>query len=146
MNLDTLTNDMHTAMKNGDTEKKLVLSSLISNIKNMAIDQKCKDNISDELVNKAILKEMKTIKEQIDTCPTTRNDLLEKYKEDLFILEEYAPKMLSRDEVISILNNKYSNVIATKNMGQIMKAIMPELKSKADGKTIQEIVAEIVQT
>lgn len=143
MNINTLTNDMYTAMKNGDTEKKLVLSSLISNIKNMAIDQKCKDNISDELVNKAILKEIKTIKEQIDTCPTTRTDLLEKYKEDLFILEEYAPKMLSREEVISILNNKYSDVIATKNIGQIMKTIMPEFKGKADGKMIQKIVSEI---
>ncbi len=144
MNINTLTNDMHTAMKNGDTEKKLVLSSLLSNIKNMAIDQKCKDNISDELVNKAILKEIKTVKEQIDTCPSTRTDLLEKYKEDLFILEEYAPKMLSEDEVRNILNTKFADVIATKNRGQIMKTIMPELKGKADGKMIQGIVENIV--
>lgn len=103
MNIETLTNDMYKAMKNGDTEKKLVLSSLLSNIKNMAIEQKCKDNISDALVDKAILKEIKTVKEQIDTCPATRTDLLEKYKEDLFILEEYAPKMLSEDEVKDII-------------------------------------------
>lgn len=144
MNINTLTNDMHTAMKNKDTEKKLVLSSLLSNIKNMAIDQKCKDNISDELVNKAILKEIKTVKEQIDTCPSTRTDLLEKYKEDLFILEEYAPKMLSEDEVRNILNTKFADVIATKNRGLIMKTIMPELKGKSDGKMIQGIVEELI--
>lgn len=145
MNIETLTNDMYTAMKNGDTEKKLVLSSLLSNIKNMAIDQKCKDNISDTLVDKAILKEIKTVKEQIDTCPAARTDLLEKYKEDLFILEEYAPKMLSEDEVKGILNTKFADVIATKNRGLIMKTIMPELKGKADGKMIQEIVEEIIK-
>ena len=137
MNVKTLINDMYAAMKNGDTEKKAVLSSLLSNIKNMAIDQKCKDNISDELINKAILKEIKTVKEQIDACPAARTDLLEKYKEDLFILEEYAPKMLSEDEVKDILSTKFTDVIATKNRGLIMKTIMPELKGKADGKMIQ---------
>lgn len=103
MNINRLTNDMYTAMKNGDTEKKLVLSSLLSNIKNMAIEQKCKDTIPDELVDKAILKEIKTVKEQIDTCPAARTDLSEKYKTGLTILEEYAPKMLSEDEVKDIL-------------------------------------------
>lgn len=143
MNIERITEDMYSAMKNGDNEKKLVLSSLISNIKNMAIEKKCKDNIPDELVGKAILKEIKTVKEQIETCPAERTELLEKYKEDLFILEKYAPKMLSEEEVINILNDKFPDVIATKNVGQIMKAVMPELKGKADGKMIQKIVMEI---
>lgn len=144
MNINTLTNDMYTAMKNGDTEKKLVLSSLLSNIKNMAIEQKCKDNIPDELVDKTILKEIKTVKEQIDACPTERTDLLEKYKTGLAILEEYAPKMLSEDEVKDILNTKFADVIATKNKGQIMKTIMPELKSQ-DGKLINKIVDDLIK-
>lgn len=143
MNIETLTNDMYTAMKNGDTEKKAVLSSLISNIKKMAIDQKCKDNIPEELIHKALHKEAKTLKEQIETCPANRSDLLAKYKEDYFILEEYIPKQLNRGEIFEVIISKFSDVLATKNIGKIMRAVMPELKGKADGKLIQEIVREI---
>lgn len=145
MNIETLTNDMYTAMKNGDTEKKAVLSSLISNIKKMAIDEKCKDNIPETLVYKALHKEVKTIKEQIDTCPANRTDLMDKYKEDFFILNEYVPKQLNRGEIIEILNKDFADVLATKNMGKIMKAVMPELRNKANGRLIQEIVVEFCQ-
>ncbi len=47
--------------------------------KKAAIDEGCRDNIPEELVNKVILKEMKSVKEQIDTCPATRTDLLDEY-------------------------------------------------------------------
>lgn len=51
--------------------------------------------------------------------------------------------MLSKDEVKAILTEKYADVIATKNKGQIMKAVMAELKGKADGKVINEVVTEL---
>ena len=51
--------------------------------------------------------------------------------------------MLSEDEVRTILNEKFADVIATKNKGQIMKAVMSELKGKADGKVINAVVAEM---
>ena len=51
--------------------------------------------------------------------------------------------MLSKDEILKIINEKFKDVIETKNKGQIMKSIMPEFKGKADGKLINEIVEEI---
>ena len=42
-----------------------------------------------------------------------------------------------------ILTEKFADVIATKNKGQIMKTVMPELKGKADGKLIGQVVAEL---
>ena len=143
MTLDTLIDNMHIAMKDGDTKKKAVLASLINTIKNMAIAQKCKDNISDELIYKAIYKEAKTLKEQIETCPSDRIDLLDKYRENLFILNDYIPKQLTAEEINTILSNKYSDVLATKNVGQIMKTVMPEFKGKADGKLVQQIVTNL---
>jgi hypothetical protein len=50
---------------------------------------------------------------------------------------------MSADEIRAVLNEKFSDVIATKNKGQIMKAVMGELKGKADGKVINQVVAEL---
>ncbi len=51
--------------------------------------------------------------------------------------------MLDKDGIIKIINEKFSEVIASKNKGQIMKSIMPEFKGKADGKLINQIVEEL---
>ena len=55
----------------------------------------------------------------------------------------YAPKLLSAEEVRKILTENFSEVLATKNKGQIMKAVMAELKGKADGKVISQVVADL---
>ena len=60
-------------------------------------------------------------------------------------MEEYAPKQLSEEEIRSIINEKFADVIVTKNKGQIMKAVMGELKGKADGKIINQVVSSLCQ-
>ena len=52
--------------------------------------------------------------------------------------------MLSADEVEAVLKEKFSEVIASGNKGQIMKAVMPELKGKADGKVINEVNSKLI--
>ena len=61
------------------------------------------------------------------------------------MITEYAPKMLSAEEVEEILTTQFAEVIATKNKGQIMKAVMAELKGKADGKVINQVVGKLCQ-
>ena len=143
MELETLRSDMIAAMKAKDKARKEAISSLISAAKKVAIDEGCRDDIKPELVDRVILKELKTVKEQIDTCPADRTDLLEQYKARYDMFNEYAPKLLSEDEVRDSLTTKFADVIATKNKGQIMKAVMAELKGKADGKVINQVVAEL---
>ena len=53
--------------------------------------------------------------------------------------------MLSAEEVKAIIMEKFADVVATKNKGMIMKNVMGELKGKADGKVINQIVAELCQ-
>lgn len=143
MQLETLQKDMIAAMKAKDKERKDSISSLIGAIKKVAIDEKVRENIPEELVDRVILKEMKSVKEQIDTCPADRTELLAAYKARYAVFEEYAPKMLSPEEVKAIIMEKFADVIATKNKGMIMKNVMGELKGKADGKVINQIVAEL---
>ena len=75
MNMETLRADMVAAMKAREKEKKEAISSLVSAVKKAAIDEGCRDDIPEELVDRAILKELKTVKEQLDTCPESRADL-----------------------------------------------------------------------
>ena len=133
MNLETLQKDMIAAMKAKDKDRKDSISSLIGAVKKVAIDEKVRDDIPEELVGRVILKELKSVKEQIDTCPAERTDLLEAYKERFAVIEEYAPKMLSAEEVKDLIMEKFAEVIASKNKGMIMKTVMAELKGKADG-------------
>lgn len=143
MTFETLQKDMIAAMKARDKARKDSISSLVSAVKKAAIDEGCRDDIKEELVNRVVLKELKTVKEQIDSCPTDRTDLLEEYQTRYDVINEYAPSLMSAEEIKDILVSKYSDVIATKNKGAIMKAVMPELKGKADGKVINGVVADL---
>ena len=145
MNFKTLQQDMIKAMKDRDKARKDSISTLVSAVKKLAIDAGCREDIPDEMVDQAIMKELKSVKEQIDTCPAERTELLDEYKARLAVFEEYAPKMMSAEEIEKFLSEKFADIIATKNKGNIMKNIMPELKGKADGKTINEIVAKLCQ-
>lgn len=145
MQFEKLQKDMIAAMKAKDKPRKESISALISAVKKAAIDKGCRDNITEELVDSVILKELKTAKEQIDTCPADRTELKEEYQARYDVISEYAPKLLSADEVKEILTTKFADVIATKNKGQIMKAVMAELKGKADGKVINQVVAQLCQ-
>lgn len=145
MQMEQLQKDMIAAMKARDKARKDAISSLVSAAKKVAIDEGCREDIPEELVNRVILKEMKTVKEQIDSCPADRTELLEEYKARYAVFEEYAPKMLSEEEVEKIITEKFAEVIASKNKGMIMKSVMPELKGKADGKVINQVVAKLCQ-
>ena len=145
MTIEQLQKDMMAAMKAHDKERKDAISSLVSAVKKNAIDAGCRDAIPEDMVNSTILKELKTVQEQIDTCPADRTELLEEYKKRYEIMSEFAPKMLSAEEVKAILEEKFAEVLATKNKGQIMKAVMGELKGKADGKVINQVVAELTK-
>ncbi len=136
---------MIAAMKAKDKFRKNSISALVSAAKKAGIDAGCREDIPDDLANAAILKEIKSCKEQIDTCPADRTDLLEEYKSRYEIMSEFAPKQLDADEIKAILNEKFADVIATKNKGAIMKAVMGELKGKADGKLINQVVAEMMK-
>lgn len=145
MDFKTLQKDMMQAMKDRDKQRKDSISALVSAAKKLAIDAGCRDDIPDSMVDQAIMKELKSVKEQVETCPADRTELLTEYKARMAVMEEYAPKLMSAEEVAAFINEKFADVVASKNKGLIMKTVMPELKGKADGKVINEIVAKLCQ-
>ena len=143
MKLETLQKEMIAAMKAKDKTRKDVISSLIAAVKKYGIDNGVRNDITEEMCDSVLLKELKTAKEQLDTCPAEREDLIAQYTTNYELIKEYAPTLMSEDEVKAILTEKFSDVIATKNKGMIMKTVMAELKGKADGKVINVVVAEL---
>ena len=143
MEFSTLQKDMVAAMKAKDKVRKEAISSLVSAVKKVAIDEGCRDDIKADLVDRVILKEPKSVKEQIDTCPAERAELKAEYQTRYDIINEYAPQLMSAEEVKSCIQEKFAEVLATGNKGQIMKAVMGELKGKADGKVINQVVGEL---
>jgi hypothetical protein len=145
MEFETLQKDMIAAMKARDKARKDSISILVSAAKKLAIDEGCRENIPEELVDRAVLKELKSVKEQLETCPADRTELKAEYEARYQVISEYAPKMLSEEEVENILKEQFAEVLATKNKGAVMKAVMGQLKGKADGKVINQVVARLCQ-
>ena len=143
MQFDQLQKDMIAAMKARDKVRKEAISSLISAVKKIAIDEGSRDDIKEELVDRAILKEMKTVQEQIDTCPAERAELKAGYQATYDIIKEYAPSMMSEAEIEAFILEKYADLVATKNKGMVMKSVMGDLKGKADGKLINQVVGRL---
>ena len=144
MTIKELQSAMIAAMKARDKARKDSISGLIAAVKKSAIDAGCRDDIPEDMVDSVVLKELKTAKEQLETCPADRTELIEEYKARIAVITEFAPKQLSEDEIKAIITEKFADVIATGNRGMIMKAVMGELKGKADGKLINQIVSQLV--
>lgn len=147
MILETLQKEMIAAMKNKDKERKDTLSSLIGAIKKAAIDQKCKENITEKLVDEVILKEKKTVQEMIDTCPAERTELLQSYKNKMSIIEEFALQLITDENQIKKM---IYNIISTTDIHEsgksaVMKAVMPKLKGKVDMKVANKVLVDILK-
>jgi hypothetical protein len=144
MTFEALQNELVKSMKERNRVRKNVIADMVTCAKNMAIAAGTKDNITEEIVDAAILKSKKTCQEQIDTCPTNRPDILEAYKVCMGYIDELAPKMMTEDEILYKITEIFHDDIPV-NKGLIMKTIMPELKGKADGKLINKVVTELLK-
>lgn len=144
MTLETLQKEMIASMKAKDKLRKETISTLIGAVKNIAIEKKCRDTITEDIVNSAILKEKKIVQDMIATCPADRVDLLEDYKQKMAIIEEFVPKMMSEEEIRTEIGKILDTGVA-KNKGAIMKVVSLMFKGKADMKLVNQIVSELLK-
>ena len=108
MTFEKLHDDMVAAMKARDKARKGVISTLIADVKKVAIDAGKREDIPEELVDQVILKSLKTAKEQLDACPDERGELKAEYEFNYSVISEYAPKMMSEDEIRAFLTENFS--------------------------------------
>lgn len=147
MTLEKLQSEMIQAMKNGDKFRKGVIADMIGNVKKVAIDKNCRDNITADLVDDVLLKCKKTAQEMIDTCPADRIETLAQYVKQFDIICEFAPTLITDEDEIRnlILDAINGEMELTKtNKGKVMKIIAPVFKGKADMKIVSKVVGNIL--
>lgn len=147
MTLENLQTEMVMALKDGNKLRKQVLSELVCAVKKAAIDKKCKDNIPESLVDETLLKFKKLVQEQIDTCPSERTQMLENYIDQMKIVAEFAPTLLTneseiKNKILDIVNGELE--FTKSNRGVIMKKISPILKGKADMSIVSKVVGDMM--
>ena len=147
MKLETIQESIKIAMKTHATLEVETLRSVVAAVKKAAIDRQCE--ITEALVDEILLKEIKIIKEQIDTCPDSHVEMKDEYEHRLMIVEAFAPKLITDETEIT---NMILNIIAksnlelneaAKNKGLIMKTVMPQIKGKVDMKIANQVISRI---
>lgn len=137
-----LREDLKEALKQRNQTRASVLRMLLSEIKNTEIAQQ--KRLDDDKILDAISKEVKRHRESIEAFRQgNRSDLVVQEKAELSILMEYLPKQMSREE-IRIAARRIIETVGVKGKGSVMAQLMPQLRGKADGKEVSEIVSELL--
>ena len=131
------------AMKEKDKVKLNTLRSVKGAMQLEIINNKKDEN--DELLLDCINKQIKLRNDSIKEFKNAnRDDLVESYQKEIAILKEYMPKMLTDEEIESILNKAIEETSANsiKDLGLVMKKITPIVKNRCDMKNVTNLVKE----
>ena len=141
-----LRDDMKAAMQAGETDKRDALRLLLAAIKQEEIDNQT--TLDDAGVQAVLTKQAKQRRESIaDYQKAGRPEMAAQEENELALIEQYLPQMMSREEVRAIASKTITEMGAAdiKEMGRVMGKLMPELKGKADGRIVNEVVRDILQ-
>jgi len=129
------------AMKSGDTLAKTTLRGVMAGIKQFEIDKR--QDSEDPDVLSVLQKELKSRKESIsDAEKANRPDLIETYTAEMEVIQIFLPPPMSEEELIVIIEAaiQESGASSPADMGKVMQLVMPQVKGKADGKVVNQIV------
>lgn len=138
-----LMEDLKTSMKDKDTIRKNTITMVRAAIKQREVDTR--DKVSEEDIIEIISKQVKEKKNVVDEFRKGgREDLVELTEKEIEILIPYLPKQLTEEEVDKIVKDTIKEVNATsmKDMGLVMKTVMPKVKGKTDGNIVSKKVKE----
>jgi len=144
MSLDErLVEEMKQAMKSGDKLRLSAIRMIRSTLKNKEIELRKK--LEDEEIVKVIQVMVRKGEESVEQFQTGgRMDLVEKEKKEIDILRSFLPQPLGREEILRIIDQSVEETQASspKDIGKVMKSVMPKIGGKADGKLINQLVKE----
>ncbi len=144
--LQKIDEDLKSALKASDQIKVSALRMLKASLKNRQIEKR--GELSDEDVIDVLVSLSKQRRESIEMFSKGgREELAEKEKQELSILQSYLPSKLSNEEIDSIILEaiKDSKAKSVKDMGSVMKIVMPRVKGMADGKYVNQRVKELLE-
>ena len=140
-----LMEDLKEAMKEKQTLRKNVVQMIRAAILQVEKDKQIE--LEDNQILEIIAKEAKKRKDSLaDYEKSGREDLINQVKEEIEIISEYLPKQLTKEEITEIVKQVIEETGATsiKDMGKVMKPAKEKMGATADGKTINEVVRELL--
>lgn len=138
-----LMDDLKTAMRDKDKLSKDAITMIRADIKRKEVDERIE--VTDEQILDIISKQLKEKKASIeDFKKGNRQDLVDKTNDEIRVLLRYLPEQLSEDDLRKIVVEaiKKENILSQKEIGKLMKAVMPLVKGKADGKEVNRIALD----
>lgn len=145
--IDVIRAAMVEAMKAKDKARKDSLSMLLSVLKNAQIDKRA--DLTEDEENAVIKKEIKQTQETFDTAPEGRQDIKEEAAARLAVYKEFVPEDMSAGQIAevirSVLDELGIDTPSPADKGKIMKALMPKVKGKADGKLVNETLMSMMK-
>lgn len=138
-------NNIKDSMKAGDKVRLEVMRGLVTAFTNELVSKSRtpQEILTDEDALAVITRLAKQRKDSIEQFTKGgRMDLVEEEKSQLVILEEFLPKLMEREEVLHFIEDKIKEMgaVDVSKKGMIMSTLMKELKGKADGAMVKEIV------
>jgi len=151
---DKLSGDLKDAMRAGDGVRRDVLRGLLTAISNTEIARvnvkaadASREDLTDEQTVDVIQKQAKQRRESIEEFKKAgRQDLVDRESAELEILSSYLPQQLSRDEIVEEVRKVIAETGASgpRDKNKVMPAAIARMKGKADGRAINEVVAELL--
>lgn len=143
---EALMQDLKTAMKNKDKRTKDTITMVRAAIKQKEVDERVE--LDDDGVIQVIAKEIKERHGSIEEFQKAgRDDLVDSTKAEIDVLLNYMPEQLSEEELEAMIRKvmEENNITEKKQMGLLMKSIMPKVQGRADGKAVNAIVNRILK-
>ena len=140
-----LLQDMKEAMRAKDKLRLSTIRMINSLIKNAEIEKR--GELTDDEIIQLLMKYAKQRKEAIEMYEKGgRQDLVEKEKAELAVVESYLPKQMSEEEIRELVKEaiEATGASSPKDIGKVMQHVMPKVKGRADGSVVNKIVREML--
>ncbi|MBI3615819.1 MAG: GatB/YqeY domain-containing protein [Candidatus Omnitrophica bacterium] len=141
-----INDDLKTAMKAGDSAKVSTLRMLKAAVSNLAI-QKGKTDLEDGEIQEVIQKSLKQHQESVEAFTKgNRPELAQKEAHEAKLLKEYLPPSMDAGELKALIQAtiKELGVSGPSALGQVMKAVLPKVKGRADGREVSQLVSQLL--
>jgi len=144
---ETIFNDMIEALKGNEKLRLSSLRLIRAAIKNAEISKK--DKLTEDEVIGIVTKNLKKLEESLDIfTKAQRPELADKAKKEIEIVKKYLPEQLSEEEIKKIVEETFLKFRfkGLQDIGPAMKEVMPQLKGKADGKIVNKMVRDLLDS
>ncbi|AUS96633.1 aspartyl-tRNA amidotransferase [Clostridium thermosuccinogenes] len=140
-----LLDDLKVAMRDKDIVKKNAIQMVRSAV--LQIEKDKKITLDDDGIIEVVAKEVKQRKESLpEFIDSGRQDLVDNLKAEIDVLMQYLPQQLTEEEIEALVREAIneSGASSARDIGKVMKIVLPKVKGRADGKTVNQIASKLL--